>query len=183
MPSFNSWTERTGARWLTYPEKNAPTRHQPSDPRKRTTFLIFIPVYTLLTPAYPHEAPRGILAAINLNTGDIDWKVPLGEYKELSMKGIPVTGTENYGGSIVTAGGLLFIAATKDEKFRAFDKTTGKLLWETTLPAGGYATPATYMVNGRQYIVVAAGGGKMGTKASDTYVAFALPAGDAGTAQ
>ncbi len=75
----------------------------------------------------------------------------------------------------MTRGGLLFIAATKDEKFRAFDKRTGKLLWETTLPAAGFATPATYELNGRQYIVIACGGGKLGTKSGDTYVAFALP--------
>ena len=75
----------------------------------------------------------------------------------------------------MTAGGLVFIAATQDEKFRAFDKATGKLLWETTLPAAGYATPSTYSVNGKQYVVIAAGGGKLGTKSSDTYVAFTLP--------
>jgi quinoprotein glucose dehydrogenase len=76
---------------------------------------------------------------------------------------------------VVTAGGLLFIGASKDEKFRAFDKKTGKVLWETKLPAGGYATPCTYMVNGKQYVVIAAGGGKMGTPSGDAYVAFALP--------
>jgi quinoprotein glucose dehydrogenase len=85
------------------------------------------------------------------------------------------TGTEQYGGPIVTAGGLVFIAATTDAKFRAFDKLTGKLLWETELPAAGYATPSTYLVRGKQYVVIAAGGGKLGTKSGDAYVAFALP--------
>ena len=89
---------------------------------------------------------------------------------------MPPTGTENFGGTIVTAGGLVFIGATKDEKFHAFDKTTGKLLWDFKLPAGGYATPCTYRVNGRQYVVIAAGGGgKLRTKSGDSYIAFALP--------
>jgi quinoprotein glucose dehydrogenase len=99
----------------------------------------------------------------------------LGEHPELTKKGIPRTGTENYGGPIVTAGGVLFIGATKDEIFRAFDRATGEILWETKLPAGGYATPATYLANGKQYVVIACGGGKMGTKSGDAYVAFALP--------
>lgn len=119
--------------------------------------------------------PWGTLNAIDLNTGEYVWKQPLGEIKALTDRGLPVTGTENYGGPIVTAGGLLFIAATKDEKFRAFDARTGQKLWETPLPAGGYATPSTYSVNGRQFIVIACGGGKMGTKSGDYYVAFALP--------
>jgi quinoprotein glucose dehydrogenase len=101
--------------------------------------------------------------------------VTLGEFAELTERGFAPTGTENYGGPVVTSGGLIFIAASKDEKFRAFDQATGKLLWETQLPAGGYATPSTYMVDGRQYVVIAAGGGKMGTKSGDAYVAFALP--------
>ena len=88
---------------------------------------------------------------------------------------MPPTGTEQYGGPIVTAGGLVFIAATQDAKIRAFDKTSGALLWEAALPAAGYATPSTYEVNGRQYVVVAAGGGKLGSKSGDAYVAFALP--------
>jgi quinoprotein glucose dehydrogenase len=121
------------------------------------------------------KAPWGTLNAIDLNSGSIAWTVPLGEFPELTKRGIPQTGTENYGGPVVTAGGLLFIAATKDEKFRAFDKKTGKVLWETKLPAGGYATPCTYMVKGKQYVVIAAGGGKMGTPSGDAYVAFALP--------
>jgi len=121
------------------------------------------------------KPPWGTLNAIDLNTGEYLWKIPLGEFEELTDRGIPQTGTENYGGPVVTAGGLLFIGATQDEKFRAFDKATGELLWQTDLPAGGYATPSVYEVDGRQYIVIAAGGGKMGTKSGDTYVAFALP--------
>ncbi len=121
------------------------------------------------------KPPWGTLNAINLSAGEIDWTVPLGEFDELSARGIPPTGTENYGGPVVTAGGLLFIAASKDERFRAFDKETGAILWETQLPAGGYATPATYEVGGRQFVVIAAGGGKMGTKSGDAYVAYALP--------
>ncbi|MEX2044865.1 MAG: PQQ-binding-like beta-propeller repeat protein, partial [Opitutus sp.] len=101
--------------------------------------------------------PWGTLNAINLHTGEYVWRRPLGELPELTAQGIPPTGTENYGGPLVTAGGLLFIAATKDEKFRAFDTATGGLLWEFALPAGGYATPATYAVNGRQYVVIACG--------------------------
>lgn len=121
------------------------------------------------------KPPWGTLHAIDLNTGDYRWSRRLGEFPELSAQGIPPTGAENYGGPIVTAGGLLFIAATSDEMFRIFDKESGELLWETKLPAGGYATPATYSVGGRQYVVVACGGGKMGTKSGDTYIAFALP--------
>lgn len=119
------------------------------------------------------KPPWGTLSAIDLNTGAYRWRIPLGEHNELAQS--PATGAEQYGGPIVTAGGLVFIAATQDEKFRAFDKATGKLLWETSLPAAGYATPSTYSVRGKQYVVIAAGGGKLGTKASDTYVAFALP--------
>jgi len=125
---------------------------------------------------YPAISPPwGTLNAIDLNSGEYLWRRPLGELPELTAKGIAPTGTENYGGPVVTAGGVLFIAATKDEKFRAFSAHTGELLWETQLPAGGYATPATYEVNGRQYVVIACGGGKMGTKSGDSYVAFALP--------
>lgn len=118
------------------------------------------------------KPPWGTLSAIDLNTGEYRWRIPLGEHAGLA--GNP-TGTEQYGGPIVTAGGLVFIAATQDEKFRAFDKSTGKLLWETTLPAAGYATPSTFSVGGRQYVVIAAGGGKLGTRSGDAYVAFALP--------
>jgi quinoprotein glucose dehydrogenase len=118
--------------------------------------------------------PWGTLNAIDLNTGEYLWKIPFGEVESLKAKGIPTTGTENYGGPVVTASGLLFIAATKDGKFRAFDKKTGKLLWETMLPAAGFATPSTYEVNGKQYVVIACGGTKLGTKKGNQYVAFAL---------
>ena len=119
--------------------------------------------------------PWGTLNAIDLNTGEYLWKIPLGEEPELLAKGIRNTGTENYGGPVVTASGLLFIAATKDGKFRAFDKKTGKLLWETTLTAAGFATPATYQVGGKQYVVIACGGAKLGAKKGNQYIAFALP--------
>lgn len=119
------------------------------------------------------KPPWGTLNAIDLNTGDYLWKVPLGEYPELTKKGIPVTGTESYGGPVVTAGGLVFIAATRDEKIRAFDRKTGKIVWEYQLPAGGFATPITYEVDGTQYIVISAGGAR-GLKAGGNYIAFAL---------
>jgi len=124
--------------------------------------------YPAITP------PWGTLNAINLNTGELSWKVTLGEYPELVEQGLPPTGSESYGGPLVTAGGLVFMAGTLDEKFRAFDKHTGELLWETQLPAAGYATPATYSIDGKQYVVIACGGGKLGTKSGDQYVAFSL---------
>ena len=119
--------------------------------------------------------PWGQLTAIDLSTGDHLWQIPLGEtdmYKDL---GITRTGTENYGGPLATAGGLLFIAATNDRQFRAFNRRTGELLWQTTLPASGFATPATYQIDGRQYVVIACGGDKLGAEKGDAYVAFALP--------
>jgi quinoprotein glucose dehydrogenase len=121
------------------------------------------------------KPPWGTLNAVNLNTGEVKWKVPLGEYKALTARGLPPTGTENYGGPVVTAGGLIFIAATADETIRAFDKDTGKILWQGALPFGGNATPSTYMVDGRQYVVISAGGGKSGRPSGGSLVAFALP--------
>jgi quinoprotein glucose dehydrogenase len=119
--------------------------------------------------------PWGSMSAISLNTGEYLWKIPLGDEPSLKAKGINNTGVENYGGPLVTASGLLFIAATKDGMFRAFDKKTGKLLWETQLPAAGFATPTTYQVNGKQYVVIACGGTKLGTPKGNKYVAYALP--------
>ncbi len=126
---------------------------------------------------YPAISPPwGTLNAVDLDKGEILWKVPLGEYPELVAQGIRNTGSKSFGGPVVTAGNLVFIAATPDEKIRAFDKRSGIVLWEYQLPAGGYATPSVYMVNGKQYVVIAAGGGgKNGTKVGDSIIAFALP--------
>jgi len=126
--------------------------------------------YPAITP------PWGTLNAIDLNTGKYLWKIPLGEYPELAAAGVKDTGSENYGGPIVTAGGVVFIGATVyDRKVRAFDSKTGKLLWEATVPFSATATPATYMVDGKQYVVIAAGGGKdLKSPSGGMYVAFAL---------
>ena len=125
--------------------------------------------YPAVTP------PWGTLSAIRLDTGEYVWKVPLGEYPELTAQSIKDTGSPNHGGGVVTAGGLFFIGATHyDRKFRAFDKMTGKLLWETILPFAGNATPSTYQIKGKQYVVIAAGGGR-GRPSGAKYVAFALP--------
>lgn len=126
---------------------------------------------------YPgSQPPWGTLSAIDLNTGRIAWRVPLGEFEALTREGIPKTGTPNFGGAAVTAGGLVFCAGTMDERIRAFDKDTGEELWSHALPYGGYAPASIYEVAGREYVVIAAtGGGKLGTAHGDTYVAFALP--------
>ena len=155
-------------------------KEEQKDHRAETNFDV---AYTLASfgrfkndKGYPvMKPPWGTLNAIDLNSGNYLWKIPLGNEEGLNDPDYPVTGLENYGGPVITAGGVLFIAATKDEKFRAFNMRTGELLWETELPAGGYATPATYESGGKQYIIIACGGGKMGTKSGDQYIAFALP--------
>ena len=184
MPSFRHIPQDEMNALLTFllriPEKEAVAANANRNPRKSildemryamTGYHRFLD-----KDGYPGiKPPWGTLNAVNLNTGKLLWKVPLGEYEELTKKGVPPTGTENYGGPLVTKGGLVFIAATKDEKIRAFDKKSGKVLWEAKLPAAGFATPATYFVNGRQFVVIACGGGKIGNKSGDDYVAFALP--------
>ena len=127
---------------------------------------------------YPaSKPPWGTLNCLDLNTGKLVWTVPLGEYPALSAEGVPKTGTENYGGAIVTAGGVLFCSGTRDSKIRAFDKQTGEELWSGSLPWVGSAPPATYTINGRQFVAIASTGNKLGKQSEygDAYVAFALP--------
>jgi quinoprotein glucose dehydrogenase len=183
MPPFNSLSDeqvRAVVRYLT----KAPQQEQEQKPGTRGHEEDDMPYKTIAfrrftdPEGYPATAPPwGTLSAIDLNTGQYLWKIPFGEYPELLAKGMANTGSDNYGGPVVTSGGLVFIGATVfDQKFHAYDKATGKLLWETELPFAGLATPSTYMVNGKQYVVIAAGGGQSSTKPSGgVYVAFALP--------
>lgn len=177
MPAFRQFRPR---------EMNALVEYLTSAPgevkgpvSKRSPDRYTIDAYTVFSDPHgvPASAPPwGTLNAIDLVKGDILWKVPLGEYPQLVAKGIRNTGTMNYGGAVATAGGVLLVAATADEKFRAFETHSGKLLWEYQLPAGGYATPSVYMIEGRQYVAIAAGGsGKNATKSGDSIIAFALP--------
>lgn len=123
-----------------------------------------------------NKRPWGTLTAIDLDRGTFRWQAPLGTYPALEKKGAPPTGTFNIGGPLVTAGGLVFIGAAMDERFHAFDQETGKLLWEFQMEAGGYATPASYSIDGKQYVVIAAGGGgKPETRPGNAYYCFALP--------
>jgi quinoprotein glucose dehydrogenase len=161
--------------------QNDPTTPLPTDAlAQRGDAYIFDGYKKFLdSEGYPAIAPPwGTLSAIDVSTGKYAWKIPFGQYPELAAKGMSDTGSENYGGALVTQGGLLVIGATVyDNKFHVFDKTTGKLLWETTLPAAGLATPSTYMANGRQYFVICAGGGKDPKGVADGKImAFALPA-------
>lgn len=190
MPSFTQFTpgERKAiVQFLlgdqkTKSNKNISAVKQMNDNNKKKTDFPYLPPWSAKVWAkvydrqgYPGiKPPWGTLNAIDLNSGEYKWRIPLGEFPELTKKGIPVTGTENYGGPIVTDGGLVFIAATRDEKIRAFNKQTGEIVWEFPLPGAGFATPITYEINDKQYLVIAAGGGR-GLKSSGVYIAFALP--------
>ena len=178
MPPFNQIPDDELSVLVSFLVKGESKELASKDPAVRMKYR-FTGYHRFYDPeGYPAVLPPwGTLNAIDLNTGKYLWKIPLGEYPALASQGTKNTGTENYGGPIITAGGLLFIGATNfDRKFRAFDKSTGKLLWETTLPFSGNATPATYEVNGRQYVVIAAGGGKDPKSGSGgIYVAFSLP--------
>lgn len=176
MPAFRQFRAPELAALAAY-VGSAPTTAAPGG--SPTAHRYTIDGYPQFTDAQGFPAispPWGTLNAINLATGDILWKVPLGEYPALAAKGIHNTGTMNFGGAVATAGGVLFIAATADEKIRAFETHSGRVLWEAQLPAGGYATPSVYMVNGKEYVVITCGGGgKNATKSGDAVVAFALP--------
>ncbi len=184
MPPFTSMPEAKRTAILNYVLNEAPTANRQEAGLPATNSDAAPPSYAfagfrryLDKEGYPAiKPPWGTLNAVDLNTGEIKWTVPLGEYAALTARGIPPTGTENYGGPVVTAGGLIFIGATADETMRAFDKDTGKVLWQAKLPFGGNATPSTYMVGGRQFVVISAGGGKSGRPAGGMLVAFALPA-------
>ena len=185
MPSYESMPEAKRSAILDYvlgkgSEQNATDNPKPNvdgeAAEQRPTYAFGGFRRWLDDEGYPAiKPPWGTLNAVDLNTGEIKWKVTLGEYPELTARGIPPTGTENYGGPLVTAGGLLFIGATADETFRVFDKETGEVLWKAKLPFSGNATPSTYMVDGRQYVVISAGGGKSGRPRGGKIVAFALP--------
>jgi len=187
MPGYSSLPPQTLAQLVQYIMSGGKTKG--ATPGSRSPHELrydFTGYHKWLDPdGYPAVAPPwGTLNAIDLNTGEYVWKIPLGEYPELAANGLKDTGTENYGGSIVTAGGLVFIGATNyDKKFRAFDKETGKLLWEAVMVNSGNATPITYEVNGKQFVVIAAFGGydaarPLAAKSvtpGGAFVAFALP--------
>ncbi len=181
MPSFAFLSEAQKAAAAGFLLGEKPAERAPDQPAAADDLLLDVPYthtgYVRWTDSNGYPAvkpPWGTLNAIDINTGEYVWRATLGELPELTARGISPTGTENYGGPVATAGGVVFIAATKDEMIRAFDQKTGKVLWQSKLPAAGFATPATYLINGKQFLVIACGGGKLGTKSGDAYVAFAL---------
>jgi quinoprotein glucose dehydrogenase len=144
--------------------------------RQKKTYQISGYTKFLDQDGYPAvKPPWGTLNAIDLNTGEYRWTKTFGEVPELMAKGIPQTGTDSYGGPAISASGLLFIGGTKDQKFRVYSMQSGKLLWQTKLPAAAFATPSIYSVRGKQFVVIACGGTKLGAPKGDSYVAFALP--------
>ena len=184
MPAFPQFSSRDINALVAYLKSDA--RITSSDSVGSVVrYSVEIPFFVDPYGAPAISPPWGTLNAVDLNTGSILWKVPLGEYPELVAKGVRNTGAKNFGGPVATAGDVIFIAATPDEKIRAFDTHSGQILWEYKLPAGGYATPSVYVIDGKQYVVIAAGGGgKNATKYGDSVIAFALPENEkpAGTA-
>jgi len=176
MPAFSQFTEEELEALLSYITNPVEAVDNNEIVDARIRFSVENPFFVDLYNMPAIAPPWGTLNAVDLLTGSILWKVPLGEYPELVEKGIRNTGARNFGGPVATAGGIVFIAGTPDEKIRAFDLHSGSVLWEYKLPAGGYATPSIYELDSRQYVVIAAGGGgKNETKYGDSIIAFALP--------
>lgn len=155
--------------------RDRPNAARPADGPARWTFGGWVKL--LDDEGYPGcTPPWGTLACLDLATGRVVWKTPLGEYPELTERGMPLTGTENFGGATVTAGGLVFASGTRDNRIRAFDTDTGRELWSHPLPRHGTAPPTVYAVGDREFVVIpATGGGKLGGETGDAWVAFALP--------
>jgi quinoprotein glucose dehydrogenase len=176
MPSFQHFSDKDINALISFLRSDVKNIQDSATKDARVRYSVEIPFFVDLYGAPAISPPWGTLNAIDLSSGSILWKIPLGEYPEMVAKGIRQTGAKNFGGPVATAGGILFIAATPDEKFRAFDTHSGALLWEFKLPAAAYATPSIYVIDGRQYIAIAAGGGgKNATKYGDSIIAFALP--------
>jgi quinoprotein glucose dehydrogenase len=179
MPAFPQipWYAKAAILWHVYTGETTPDQGSGEDTDTAATDYLNAGFQRLTDieglPA--SKPPWGTLTAIDLQQAKILWRIPLGDYPQLLAQGQSGHGAENYGGAVVTAGDLLFIAATPDQLIRAYNKHTGELLWQSRLPAAGFATPISYAVDGRQYIVVAAGGGKLGQASGSSYVAFALP--------
>ena len=177
MGGMMKWWQSAAIAWFVYraDEEDAPSHWATLEGPKRFINAGYQKLVDLdqLPGTRP---PWGTLTAIDLSSGQHRWQIPLGDYPQILAAGESGLGAESYGGPLVTAGGLLFIAGTPDARFRAFDKATGDLLWETELPHAAYATPATYEAAGRQYVVIAAGGGKFNQPSGSLYRAFALPA-------
>lgn len=177
MPAFPQFTEKELAQLSKYMRSDDVEASPSTQDTGKVRYLFQGYGFLKDQEGYPIISPPwGTLTAIDLSTGEFVWRIPLGEYPELVDRGIRNTGTLTFGGAVATAGGLVFIASTADEKIRAFEKSRGKLLWEYQLPAGGYATPSVYMHNGRQFVaIVCGGGGKNATKSGDSVMSFALP--------
>jgi quinoprotein glucose dehydrogenase len=180
MPAFDHmpWYARAGVLWYVYTSDEETERDESKQRSAEADTTYLNAGFQKLTdpeglPA--SKPPWGSLTAIDLASANILWRVPLGDYPQILAQGLSGYGAENYGGPIVTAGDLLFIAATPDQMIRAYNKHTGEILWQARLPAAGFATPITYAVAGRQFLVIAAGGGKLGQASGSYYVAYALP--------
>ena len=179
MPAFQHFSDKDVSALMAFLKSDETHIQDSVSKDARIRYSVEIPFFVDLYGAPAISPPWGTLNAVDLRSGSILWKIPLGEYPDMVAKGIRQTGAKNFGGPVATAGSILFIAATPDEKIRAFSTHSGELLWEYKLPAAAYATPSIYVIDGKQYVVIAAGGGgKNATKYGDSIIAFALPTED-----